>query len=159
VSEPVDVLWDRADPMDEALVGDVTTWGEALLDATGSSQRSLSIVLTNDASIQALNLQWRSVDAATDVLSFPMDESESPVVPGMRAPLGDVVISLETAARQAPEHAYTLEDELRFLLVHGICHLQGHDHGEPKEAAEMRSAEARLLAVLSPTQARPETPY
>ena len=159
MSESVDVLWDHTDAIDDVLVAHVTTWGEALLVATESSQRTLSIVLTDDSSIHALNQQWRSVDAPTDVLSFPMDESESPHIPGMPSPLGDVVISLETAARQAPEHAYSLEDELRFLLVHGVCHLRGHDHGEAEEAAEMRTEEARLLAVLSPTQARPDTPY
>ena len=159
MSGPVDVLWDRDDTIDEALIDQVTAWGEALLLATDSSQRSLSIVLTDDPSIHALNQQWRDVDAPTDVLSFPMDESESPQIPGMPSPLGDVVISIETAARQAPEHAYSLEDELRFLLVHGVCHLQGHDHGEPDEAAEMRQEEARLLATLCPTQARPDTSY
>jgi probable rRNA maturation factor len=159
MSESVDVLWDRADATDDRLVGHITAWGEALLLATESSHRSLSIVLTDDPSIHALNRQWRSVDAPTDVLSFPMDESESPNIPGMPAPLGDVVISLETAARQAPDHAYSLEDELRFLLVHGVCHLQGYDHGELDEAAEMRAEEARLLAALSPAQARPDTPY
>ena len=159
MSPSVDVLWDHSDTPDEALVDQVTSWGEALLTATDASERTLSIVLTDDPSIHKLNAQWRDVDSPTDVLSFPMDESDSPCIPGMPSPLGDVVISLETAARQAPEHAYTLEDELRFLLVHGVCHLQGHDHGEPDEAAEMRTEEARLLAVLSSTQVRPETPY
>jgi len=159
MSSAVDVLWDRDDTIDETLVDQVTAWGEALLSATDASQRSLSIVLTDDPSIHALNRQWRDVDAPTDVLSFPMDESESPHIPGMPSPLGDVVISIETAARQAPQHAYSLEDELRYLLVHGVCHLQGHDHGEPDEAAEMRKEEARLLATLCPSQARPDTTF
>jgi len=120
------------------------------------------VVLTDDPAIRALNRQWRGLDEPTDVLSFPMDEGESPAAPTggeVASPLGDVVISLETAARQAPSHGYTLLDEVRFLLVHGVCHLLGHDHGEPEEAARMRCEEARLLAAIAPGQARPDTPY
>src|SRR5262245_8082487 len=76
----------------------------------------LSIVLCGDASIRALNQRWRQVDKATDVLSFSQDDPRL---------LGDVVISVETAARRRKR---PLEDELFFLLVHGLCHLLGHDH-------------------------------
>ncbi|MDP6945781.1 MAG: rRNA maturation RNase YbeY [Myxococcota bacterium] len=159
MSDGVDLLWDRPPPVDEALVASVVGWGRALLEATDAADRGLSIVLTDDPTIQALNSQWREVDAPTDVLSFPMDEGDSPVPMGDHAPLGDIVISLETAARQADGRGHTSLDEVRFLLVHGLCHLLGHDHGEPAEAALMRAEETRLLAVIAPGQRRPDTPY
>ncbi len=162
MSDAIDVLWDSREPEDASLVASVVRWGGALLAAADAPDRGLSIVLTDDLSIQVLNLQWRQLDEPTDVLSFPMDEGEAfaaPTSPEHVSPLGDVVISLETAARQAPGHDYTLLDEVRFLLVHGVCHLLGHDHGEPEEAARMREAERRLLAAIAPDQRRPETPY
>lgn len=103
------------------------------------SPLELSILLTDDAGIQPLNAQWRSVDSATDVLSFPMEEG--PV-------LGDVVISLETAARRADPPRWLLDDELAFLLLHGVLHLLGHDHIEPQERASMEAAEQRLWTTL-----------
>lgn len=99
-------------------------------------EQELSIVLCDDAFIRELNREWRGKDAATDVLSFGQDD---PVV------LGDVVISVETAARQAPG---TLEEELRVLLVHGLCHLLGFDHENEQDAAEMREREGEMLAGI-----------
>jgi len=159
LSEAVDVLWDRDDPIDADLVASFVRWGDALLSATDARDRSLSIVLTDDARIQGLNQQWRQVDGPTDVLSFPMDEGDSPAPMGDHPPLGDIVISLDTAARQADGRGHTTLDEVRFLLIHGLCHLLGHDHGAPEEAAEMRAEETRLLAIIAPDQRRPETPY
>lgn len=78
-------------------------------------------MLTTDTAIQALNAKWRGVDAPTDVLSFPQDDPD-------RVVLGDVVVSVETAARQAAERSVTLRDEIRILLVHGVLHLLGYDH-------------------------------
>jgi probable rRNA maturation factor len=131
-----------------------TTWPEAavradatvLLDRAELSGAELSIVLCDDAFIHALNRQWRGVDASTDVLSFAMGEGElgdlNPEI------LGDVVISLDTAARQAGEYGHSVEEEVRVLLVHGFLHLLGYDHIEVDDAAEMTSAEARMLQLL-----------
>ena len=152
-------MWDRADAVDEGLVSDLTSWGAALLGACDKGDRSLSIVLTDDACMSELNAQWRGLNEPTDVLSFPMDEGETLRVLGEGAPLGDIVISLETAGRQSLTREHTLEDEVRFLLVHGVCHLLGHDHGEPEGAALMVAEELRLLAVIAPGQQRPDTPY
>jgi rRNA maturation RNase YbeY len=107
-------------------------------------------VLADDPFVAALNAEWRGVHDTTDVLSFPQEE---PVAPGrFAAPpavLGDIVISTETAARQAAELGHPLEVELRVLLVHGLLHLVGHDHeGSVAEARRMRAEEARLAAVL-----------
>ena len=117
------------------------------------------IVKRYEFQIAGLNQQWRQVDGPTDVLSFPMDEGDCPASMEDHPPLGDIVISLETAARQADGRGHTTLDEVRFLLIHGLCHLLGHDHGEPEEAEEMRAEETRLLAVIAPGQRRPETPY
>lgn len=105
----------------------------------GLAEAELSVVLCDDPFIQDLNRAWRKVDAPTDVLSFPQDD---PVT------LGDVVISVDTAARQAAEQGHPLARELRVLLVHGLLHLLGHDHHTPAEAARMRAEEERLLAGL-----------
>ena len=83
------------------------------------------------------------MDRTTDVLSFAQLEGEGLVVPGL---LGDVVISVEQAARQAPRG--DLEAELARLVAHGLCHLLGFDHGDDAEEARMRAEEARLLEGL-----------
>jgi probable rRNA maturation factor len=95
----------------------------------------LSLVLCDDATIAPLNAQWRAKDVATDVLSFPM--GEGPV-------LGDVVISVQTAAGRVDEPRWGLRDELAFLLVHGLLHLLGHDHIEEPDRLAMEAAEQAL---------------
>lgn len=118
----------------------------ALLDAVPLTEAELSVVLTDDPTIQALNAEWRGKDAATDVLSF--SQQEPPVSGGM---LGDLVVSLDTARRQAAEQQHDIDAELRVLMVHGLCHLLGHDHHEPEETAAMAEEEARLLAAWGTT--------
>lgn len=99
----------------------------------------LSLVLCDDAFIRPLNARWRGRDAATDVLSFPLDEGDN---------LGDVVLSQETAARRVKPGQWGLEEELLFLLIHGLLHLLGHDHEDPDERAAMESAEQELWTGL-----------
>lgn len=113
----------------------------------------LSLVLCDDAHIQELNREWRGVDAPTDVLSFELEDDEE--VEGGASPelpvnvLGDVVISLDTARRQAGERGYSLADECRVLLVHGVLHLLGFDHEESEEdAEEMAAAEKHTMQAL-----------
>lgn len=111
--------------------------------ATGSE---LSIVLTDDATIQQLNRTYRETDAPTDVLSFAQGEGDAFVAPDEAAPhLGDVIISLDTARRQADEYRLALEDEVSHLLVHGILHLLGYDHEEQDDAQVMRAHEDIIL--------------
>ncbi len=107
--------------------------------APGGEALELSILLTDDAGIRPLNAQWRNKDVATDVLSFPLEEG--PV-------LGDVVISVETAARRRDAERWRLEDELLFLLLHGVLHLLGHDHHVDEERQAMEAAEQRLWTAL-----------
>ena len=113
----------------------------ALLCAAGlDGGEQLSLTLCDDACIKELNAEWRAVDKATDVLSFPMDDEQL---------LGDLVISLDTAAAQAAERGHALRDELRILMVHGLLHLLGYDHEDDAAAfAEMGEAERKLLGRL-----------
>jgi probable rRNA maturation factor len=104
--------------------------------------RELSLSLVSDRRIRALNRKWRGHDRATDVLSFPL--GESPRARGS-GPVGDVVISLPTALRQAGEGGWSLARELRRLLAHGLLHCLGHDHGTRAQALRMDRAERRLL--------------
>lgn len=158
MDEPVSILWEHPGPEDAGLLGLLRQWGSGLLDAVDAAGRELSIVVTDDESMASYNDRWRGVQGPTDVLSFAMDEGE-PIASAVALPLGDVVLSLDTAARQADHHGHPLADELVFLLVHGVCHLTGHDHGEPEEAARMRAEEDRLLAAVAPGVRRPPTPY
>jgi probable rRNA maturation factor len=96
----------------------------------------VSLSLVSDREMRVLNREWRGKDQTTDVLSFPMEEDGH---------LGDVVISLEVARRQAREGGWPLSMELRRLLAHGLLHCAGHDHERPADAARMRRAERRLL--------------
>lgn len=124
----------------------------ALHLARVSLEAEVSLVLVDDQEIQRLNLEYRGIDAPTDVLSFAMLETgeEEPEILGVEPGLllGDVVISLETAVRQAEEYGHTLEREICFLAVHGILHLLGYDHQHPEETKVMRQAEETVLADL-----------
>lgn len=81
----------------------------------------LSVVLCSDDDIRSMNSKWRGLDESTDVLSFPQEDPDQVI-------LGDIVVSIETARRQATERGHTLKDEIRILLVHGLLHLLGYDH-------------------------------
>ena len=118
--------------------------GRRYMDRLALANAELSLTLTGDAAIRKLNREWRGKDKATDVLSFPAGELPRGT-PGPR-PLGDVVISLDTARRQAKEYGRTLEQELDRYLAHGLLHLLGHDHERGGAAArKMAALEEQLL--------------
>lgn len=106
----------------------------------------VSLVFMDDAAIREINLEWRSQDKPTNVLSFPA----FPVTPGsMPGPmLGDIVLARETLEREAFELGKSFEDHLTHLLVHGFLHLFGYDHLDDADATEMESLETRILASL-----------
>lgn len=84
----------------------------------------VSVLLATDATVRALNRDFRRKDKATDVLSFPVDG-----FPGERSkPVGDLAISIETAQSQADEHGHSLQVEVKILMLHGLLHLAGYDH-------------------------------
>ena len=106
----------------------------------------LSIVLAGDDTVRRLNRDYRATDAPTDVLSFAQTEGEAFARPDEASRhLGDVVISIETARRQAHEYALSLQDEVAHLLVHGILHLLGYDHEAPDDERIMRAHEDAVL--------------
>ncbi len=117
---------------------------EAVLSAVDQADAELSVMLCDDETITELNRAWRGKPEATDVLSFPQGEGP----PGAPVLLGDVVISLETCARQAAARGHAEEVEQQVLLVHGVLHLLGYEHDEPADRARMQAEESRLLSVL-----------
>jgi probable rRNA maturation factor len=125
---------------------------QRILMAVGETKSELSLELIGDARIRRLNREYRQQDRVTDVLAFPIREA---VVPQVRTPatnmLGDVVISLPTAIRQAQEVGRSIDDELATLLVHGVLHLCGYDHERsPQEAVRMSRREQQVLRMISP---------
>jgi probable rRNA maturation factor len=110
-----------------------------------SLDSELSIILTNDARLHELNLNYLGVDAPTDVLSFPASETDPET--GARY-LGDILISMPRAQEQANTAGHPLESEVQLLVVHGVLHLLGHDHAEAEEKSRMWKAQAEILASL-----------
>ncbi len=118
---------------------------EAILSRVGQKSGELSIVLLNDPAMRKLNSQYRGKDCSTDVLAFPQDLSLN--VPEHL--IGDVIISLQTAARQAKERKSVLRNELVRLLIHGILHLLGYDHEKSlQEATRMKNKERLIIKHL-----------
>ncbi|MCL5102593.1 MAG: rRNA maturation RNase YbeY [Armatimonadetes bacterium] len=106
----------------------------------------LSILLADDARIVELNKEYRDIDGPTDVLSFSQLEGEDEAIPGVEEDLlGDVVISVETARRQAENQGHSLDREIDILLVHGILHLLGYDHAEPEDERVMFARQEEIL--------------
>src|SRR5690349_2201999 len=107
--------------------------------AIGHEESSGTIAFVSDKAIRQLNRQFRGVDKATDVLSFPADEKDE-------SNLGDIAISVETAAVQAKENGLTFEGEVAQLILHGLLHLSGYDH--ETDNGEMNRLELRLRRKL-----------
>ncbi len=122
-----------------------------LLAATGRPEASLSLTFVGDSAMRRINREHRGKDRTTDVLSFPLYE---PFAVPKRAPrgqellIGDIIISVDAAARQAADYDATLQAEIDRLLIHGIAHLLGHHHERPSERARMLREEKRLAAAI-----------
>jgi rRNA maturation RNase YbeY len=117
-----------------------------VLRELGREAGELSVALVDDAEIQRLNAAWRDRARPTDVLAFSLEEGPHAERRGRL--LGDVVIGVETAARQARARRRSLDDEVARLLVHGALHLVGYDHLRAREARRMRAQERKLLRAL-----------
>lgn len=109
---------------------------------------ALDVSWTDDGQIQTINRDYRGKFKPTDVLSFPFWEGES-LFEGEELPLGDLIISLETAVRQAGELKHSLQHELAFLAIHGTLHLLGFDHDTPSRRRAMFAWQDELFAALS----------
>jgi probable rRNA maturation factor len=109
----------------------------------------LSILLVDTAAMEQLHIQWMDEPGPTDVLSFPMDELRPPAddEEPPEGLLGDIVLCPAVTARQAAEHGRTPEAEAEYLLVHGLLHLLGYDHGTAQEQADMFGLKDDLLAA------------
>jgi probable rRNA maturation factor len=134
--------------VDEA---EIAALARSVLDAMRVHQQAeLSVVLVDEASMEQLHRQWMDEPGPTDVLSFPMDElrpgkeDEEPE-PGL---LGDVVLCPQVARQQARTAGHSFEEELLLLTTHGILHLLGFDHAEPKEEKEMFALQRKLLLIF-----------
>lgn len=117
----------------------------------------LGLVFTNSETVRQLNRDYRGVDQFTDVLAFymrPQKGSDSSFAnpPDGVTHLGDVIISYPQALAQAREQGHSVQRELALLLIHGVLHLLGYDHEEPREAKKMRAREEELLEKYSPEQ-------
>jgi probable rRNA maturation factor len=129
---------------------------DRLMRAAGLAECELSLTLTSDLAIRRLNRDFRGIDAATDVLSFSQIEQAGAAPPNPCSvrnspglPVGDVVISIDTAIRQAREFGVRPASRLRRLLIHGFLHLIGYDHERsPADARRMFARERTLAAKI-----------
>jgi probable rRNA maturation factor len=116
-----------------------TTFATKALSAIGKDGSSATIAFVSDKRIRELNRQFRGIDGATDVLSFPTDGPDE-------SNLGDIAISVDTAAAQAKENGLSFDDEIAQLILHGLLHLSGYDH--ETDNGEMNRLELRLRKKL-----------
>ena len=152
--EAVDPAWLKALPecpdlCREATVAVLTKLG---FDAFGDALE-VGVRLSDDGEMRALNQQYRHMDKATNVLSFPASDCTAgalPPAPPAGAPLalGDVVLGLETVCAEATGQGKVLADHMRHLVVHGVLHLAGYDHQDDDEATVMETLETEILAGL-----------
>lgn len=149
--------------VNEVLEAMVSRIVEKVLDSEGCEEDyEVSISFVNDEEIRSLNKEYRGIDKATDVLSFPMlefteEEQEEEEEDGAEyideeIALGDIVISMEKASEQAKEYGHSFERELAFLLVHGMLHLLGYDHDIEATDGEMFDRQEEMLKELNFTK-------
>ncbi len=130
-------------PIDKA---DLMRAAQVTFDAENvNPSAEVSIVIGNDALLKNLNSQYRHIDTATDVLSFPANESD-PETNSMY--LGDVIISLPRAQEQALVGGHSVSDELQLLVVHGILHLLWYDHLDKSDKKKMQASQEKILSLL-----------
>ncbi len=129
-------------------------------------ETEVNLLITDDATIHELNLENRGIDRPTDVLSFPMIEYNTPGEFNFSEEdeidlcnpetgellLGDIVISMDTAVRQAEEYGHSLKRELCFLVAHSMLHLFGYDHMEDSERARMEDMQKEILTNIGITR-------
>jgi len=144
---------------------ELTRWVDlathALVDSGVRGEAELSLLFVDEQAMADLNKRFMGAEGATDVLAFPLDDAidagrwpdtsstgpdrEPPDITELPLLLGDVVVCPSVAARQAPEHEGSYDDELALLVVHGVLHVLGMDHAEPAAAAAMQARERELL--------------
>ena len=149
-----DEEWDSSNDWAEiARSAAVAAIAESAFPQLGSGTRTveLSVRLTSDTEVRALNSEWRGKDKPTNVLSFPMagpDELEMSGGAGPELMLGDVILARGVCVAEAADKGITLESHAAHLMVHGTLHLLGYDHMDDDSAADMEAREVRALARL-----------
>ncbi len=139
--EAVEPAWIAAGDV-ESLAQDVVAAALEEVEPDVHPDSEISVRLCNDDEIRALNLAWRNIDKATNVLSFPAPA-------GDRSPLlGDIVIAFEYVSEEARDAGRSLRDHLAHMIVHGLLHLLGFDHESLRDAEAMEDSERRILAKL-----------
>ena len=137
---------DYAEQVDEAALTQAAK--QTLVTAQADAPAGLSVVVTDEQSVQSLNNQFRDIDMPTDVLSFPADADPHAHDPDEPPYLGDILMAFPVAEQQAGESGHSTDEELRFLTVHGVLHLLGYDHHTPEEQAEMWALQSMILDAL-----------
>jgi len=148
-----DPEWDSSDWSGLARSAATAAIAESAFPQLGASQRSveLGVRLTGDDEVRALNALWRGKDTATNVLSFPLaesDEFDEGTADGPELMLGDIVLAHGVCAAEAADKGIGIEQHASHLLVHGTLHLLGYDHHDDDSATDMEAREVRALARL-----------
>jgi probable rRNA maturation factor len=145
----IDVMVDSKRWKDPARVRSIVRSAVTRAAAATRSTRAaeLAIVLTDDSAIRVLNRDWRGIDKATNVLSFPATNG-GPKRPHANPHLGDIVLAFETIAREAESEQKPFAHHVAHLAVHGFLHLVGYDHERDEDALEMERAERDILRQL-----------
>ena len=135
--------------VDEKIFAELLRAADVVGELYGVENSELSLTLTDDKNIHALNKKFRGVDRPTDVLSFAFRESDEPEIIGAEVEiLGDVIISLDRAKVQAEEFGHSFLREIIFLEVHGLLHLLGYDHMQDDERQEMETEQRFIMEKL-----------
>jgi probable rRNA maturation factor len=113
----------------------------------GERSKIVTLLFSDDATMQDLNRDWRGLDKPTNVLSFPASEDQV-TPPGELALLGDIVLGYETCAQEASQAGKPLREHTCHLIIHGVLHLLGYDHIDDKDAEVMEAAEVKILNSL-----------
>lgn len=135
--------------VDEKILAEILRAADTVGKLYGVENAELSVTLTTDEKIHALNKKYRGIDRATDVLSFAFRESDEPEILGETVEiLGDIIISVERAEIQAADFGHSFLREIIFLEVHGLLHLLGYDHIEDADRVEMEAEQDFVMAEL-----------
>ena len=117
-----------------------------------------NVIIVDDKRIYEINKEYRNVDRSTDVISFALEDSDKIENMDIRV-LGDIYVSIDTARRQAYEYYNSEEEEIRFLVIHGLLHLLGYDHMDEKDEKEMMDLEERVLINYDPQRSSRKDRY
>ena len=158
------------DPCSHGVVGDELIWNAALISwidhvradraihcpqvVRDCAEISMGLRFTDDTAIAELNRIWRQRPESTDVLSFPALEDAPEPLEIASVELGDIIVSVETAGRQALEQGHSLNHELRWLVSHGLLHLLGWDHPDQVSLEQMLDLQERLLEISGNVRTR-----